>query len=60
MASFSPDGEWIEFAARTGHLLNPDTPLCKPDVIEYPLKNDASVVVVHVGLLERKKQWSGS
>jgi hypothetical protein len=57
MASLSPDREWIEFAARTDHLLDPDTPLRNPDTIEYPFKNDASVVAVHVGLLERKKRW---
>jgi hypothetical protein len=60
MASLSPDREWVEFAARTDHLLDPDTPLRNPEVIEYPFKNDASVVAVHVGLLERKKRWSRS
>jgi len=60
MASLSPDREWIEFAARTDHLLDPDTPLRNPEAIEYPFKNDASVVAVHVGLLERKKRWSRS
>ncbi|KAG8818698.1 hypothetical protein FRC18_012382, partial [Serendipita sp. 400] len=58
MASLSPDREWVEFAARTDHLLDPDTPLRNPDTIEYPFKNDPSVVVVHVGMLERKKKWS--
>lgn len=58
MASLSPDREWIEFAARTDHLLDPDTPLRNPEAIEYPFKNDASVVAVHVGLLERKRKWS--
>ncbi|KIM33257.1 hypothetical protein M408DRAFT_326039 [Serendipita vermifera MAFF 305830] len=60
MASLSPDREWVEFAARTDHLLDPETPLRNPDVIEYPFKNDASVIAVHVGLLERKKRWSRS
>lgn len=60
MASLAPDREWIEFAARTDHLLDPETPLRNPETIEYPFKNDASVVAVHVGLLERKKKWSRS
>ncbi|PVF98026.1 hypothetical protein CPB86DRAFT_759130 [Serendipita vermifera] len=60
MGSLSPDREWIEFAARTDHLLDPETPLRNPATIEYPFKNDASVVAVHVGLLERKKKWSRS
>ena len=57
MQSLAPDKEWIEFAARTDHLLDPETPLRNPDTIEYPFKNDASVIAVHVGMLERKKKW---
>ncbi|KAG8833917.1 hypothetical protein FRC17_009876, partial [Serendipita sp. 399] len=58
MASLSPDREWVEFAARTDHLLDPETPLRNPGSIEYPFKNDPSVVAVHTGMLERKKKWS--
>lgn len=86
MANMEPDREWISFAARSDHLLDPDTPLRNPDVsrfeplfspspsradldpllplplqhIDYPGKDDPSVVPVHVGLLERKKRFTKS
>ncbi|KAF9555088.1 hypothetical protein CPC08DRAFT_712338, partial [Agrocybe pediades] len=58
MASLTPDREWIQFAARSDHLLDPDTPLRDPELIKYPLKDDPSVVPVHTGHLERKKRFT--
>ena len=60
MAQLMPDREWISFAARSDHLLDPETPLRNPDMIDYPGKNDPSVVPVHTGLLERKKRFTKS
>ncbi|KAL1720181.1 hypothetical protein EV715DRAFT_250513 [Schizophyllum commune] len=57
MASLAPDREWIAFSARSDHLLDPDTPLRKPDHIVYPLMDDPSILPVHTGLLERKKRF---
>jgi len=58
LSSLAPDREWIQFAARSDHLLDPDTPLRDPSSITYPLKDDASVVPVHTGHLERKKRFT--
>lgn len=52
------DKEWLAFAARTDHLLDPETPLRSPEVITYPAKEDPSVLAVHVGLLERKQRFT--
>jgi len=60
MAQLMPDREWISFAARSDHLLDPETPLRNPDAIDYPGKNDPSVTPVHTGLLERKKRFTKS
>ena len=60
MAQLMPDREWISFAARSDHLLDPETPLRNPDNIDYPGKNDPSVQPVHTGLLERKKRFTKS
>ncbi|CAD6567139.1 MAG: hypothetical protein CYPHOPRED_001457 [Cyphobasidiales sp. Tagirdzhanova-0007] len=60
MKSVSPDTEWIAFAARSDHLLDPETPLRNPDHINYPGKDDPSVIPVHTGLLERKKRFTSS
>jgi hypothetical protein len=60
MAQLMPDREWISFAARSDHLLDPETPLRSPDNIDYPGKNDPSVQPVHTGLLERKKRFTKS
>ena len=60
MAALAPDREWISFAARSDHLLDPDTPLRNPETIEYPSKEDPSVIPVHTGLLERKKRFTRS
>lgn len=60
MKSVSPDTEWIAFAARSEHLLDPDTPLRNPEHINYPGKDDPSVIPVHTGLLERKKRFTKS
>ena len=57
-ASLAPDNEWISFAARTDHLLDPDTPLRDPQNISYPSKTDPSVAPVHTGHLERKKRFT--
>jgi len=51
-ASLSSHREWIQFAARSDHLLDPETPLCDLEFISYPLKEDTSVVAIHSGHLE--------
>jgi hypothetical protein len=58
MASLAPDREWISFSARSDHLLDPETPLRNPEHIEYPSKEDPSVIAVHTGHLERKKRFT--
>lgn len=58
MASIPADHEWISFSARSDHLLDPDTPLRNPATINYPSKEDPSVVAVHTGYLERKKRFT--
>ena len=58
MNSLAPDREWISFSARSDHLLDPDTPLRNPETIQYPSKEDPSVVPVHMGFLERKKRFT--
>ncbi|KAF8990774.1 hypothetical protein BDQ17DRAFT_342710 [Cyathus striatus] len=58
MAALQPDKEWISFAARSDHLLDPDTPLRDPEAILYPLKDDSSVIPVHTGYLERKQRFT--
>ncbi|WWC68389.1 uncharacterized protein I206_102314 [Kwoniella pini CBS 10737] len=58
MAQLMPDREWVSFAARSDHLLDPETPLRNPDLIDYPGKNDPAVTPVHTGLLERKKRFT--
>lgn len=58
LASLAPDREWIQFAARSDHLLDPDTPLRDPESISYPLKDDPSVFPVHTGHMERKKRFT--
>lgn len=60
MSQLMPDREWISFAARSDHLLDPETPLRNPDMIDYPGKEDPSVTPVHSGLLERKKRFTKS
>ncbi|WRT65919.1 uncharacterized protein IL334_002870 [Kwoniella shivajii] len=58
MAQLMPDREWVSFAARSDHLLDPETPLRNPEQIDYPGKNDPAVTPVHTGLLERKKRFT--
>jgi len=58
MRSLQPNAEWIAFAARSDHLLDPDTPLRNPETIDYPGKEDPSVIPVHQGILERKKRFT--
>ncbi|KAH7929232.1 hypothetical protein BV22DRAFT_136463 [Leucogyrophana mollusca] len=58
MASLAPDREWISFSARSDHLLDPETPLRNPETIQYPSKEDPSVIAVHTGHLERKKRFT--
>lgn len=58
MAALPPDREWIAFAAREDHLVDPETPLRDPQHIVYPSKEDPSVIPVHTGLLERKKRYT--
>ncbi|KAK6907604.1 cytoplasmic protein [Kwoniella mangroviensis CBS 8886] len=58
MAQLMPDREWVSFAARSDHLLDPETPLRNPEMIDYPGKTDPAVTPVHTGLLERKKRFT--
>ncbi|KAI0058782.1 hypothetical protein BV25DRAFT_1810259 [Artomyces pyxidatus] len=58
MASIPADHEWISFSARSDHLLDPETPLRNPETINYPAKEDPSVIAVHTGYLERKKRFT--
>ncbi|KAI0346209.1 hypothetical protein BDW22DRAFT_1368551 [Trametopsis cervina] len=58
MSSLAPDREWIAFAAREDHLIDPETPLRDPANIHYPSKDDPSVLPVHTGLMERKKRYT--
>lgn len=58
MRGLQPNSEWIAFAARSDHLLDPDTPLRNPETIDYPGKDDPSVIPVHQGILERKKRFT--
>ncbi|KIM35971.1 hypothetical protein M413DRAFT_449438 [Hebeloma cylindrosporum] len=58
LAALPADREWIQFAARSDHLLHPETPLRDPQLINYPLKNDPSVIPAHTGHLERKKRYT--
>ncbi|KAI0706601.1 hypothetical protein C8Q76DRAFT_771115 [Earliella scabrosa] len=58
MSALPPDREWISFAAREDHLVDPETPLRDPQAITYPSKDDPSVIPVHTGLLERKKRYT--
>lgn len=44
--------------ARSDHLIDPDTPLRNPETIEYPSKEDPSVVPLHSGMLERKRRYT--
>ncbi|KAI6102230.1 hypothetical protein EDD17DRAFT_1606061 [Pisolithus thermaeus] len=58
MASLAPDREWIAFAAREDHLLDPETPLRNPDTVAYPGREDPASSPVHAGYLERKKRFT--
>lgn len=58
MSSLAPDREWLSFSSRSDHLLDPETPLRNPDTINYPSKEDPSVIPVHSGMLERKKRFT--
>ncbi|KAG6816612.1 hypothetical protein H0H87_004618 [Tephrocybe sp. NHM501043] len=57
-SALAPDREWISFAGRADHLLDPETPLRDPTMINYPSKDDPSVHAVHTGYLERKKRFT--
>lgn len=58
MRSVAPTTEWIAFASRSEYLLDPDTPLRNPMTINYPGKDDPSVIPVHQGILNRKKRYT--
>lgn len=58
LASLEPDREWIEFAARSDQLVDPETPLRDPTAIAYPGRDDPSTGAVHTGYLERKKRFT--
>ncbi|KAH6901386.1 hypothetical protein BKA70DRAFT_1310490, partial [Coprinopsis sp. MPI-PUGE-AT-0042] len=64
-------GKWIAFAARSDHLLDPETPLRDPELINYPLKDDPSTQALHTGFMSMmrrggvvkslgKKEWKES
>ncbi|KAH9070794.1 hypothetical protein EDB83DRAFT_2580074 [Lactarius deliciosus] len=44
MASIPADEESISLSARSDHLLDPETPLRNPETINYPSKEDPSVI----------------
>jgi len=46
LASLASNREWIQFSARSDRLLNLETPLCGLKPINYPLKEDTSIVAV--------------
>jgi len=50
--------EWLAFAGREDHLLDPETPLRNPETIGYPSKEDPSVTPIQTGWLERKKRFT--
>ncbi|KAG2017293.1 hypothetical protein CC2G_006812 [Coprinopsis cinerea AmutBmut pab1-1] len=54
MRELKPDREWIAFAARSDHLVHPETPLRDPSLVSYPLKDDPSTIPIHSGHLERR------
>lgn len=56
--SLDGEREWLAFAGREDHLIDPDTPLRNPETIEYPSKNDPSVIPVQSGWMERKKRFT--
>jgi hypothetical protein len=58
LAGLEPDREWIEFAARSDQLVDPDTPLRDPGAIAYPGRADPAADGVHTGFLERKKRFT--
>jgi hypothetical protein len=60
MKSVQPNTEWTAFAARSDHLLDPETPLRNIEHINYPGKDDPSVLPVHEGQLDRKKRFTKS
>lgn len=55
MADLKPNKEWINFAAGTNCLLDPDTPLRSVDKIVYPGQDDPCGFVVHQGWLRSGK-----
>jgi len=56
--SLDGEREWLAFAGREDHLLDPETPLRNPETIEYPSKEDPSVQPIQTGWLERKKRFT--
>lgn len=60
MRSLQPNSEWIAFAARSDHLIDPDTPLRNPETIEYPGREDPSVSPVHSGILTKRRRFTSS
>lgn len=58
MSALAPDREWIAFAAREDHLLDPETPLRNPTTIVYPGRNDSAASPVHSGYIERRKRFT--
>ena len=58
MSVLAPDREWIAFAAREDHLLDPETPLRNPATIVYPKRNDPAASPVHSGYIERRKRFT--
>jgi hypothetical protein len=57
-AALPPSHEWISFAARSSHLLDPEMPLCDPMFISYLNKENPAVLAVHTGNMMRKRWWT--
>ncbi|KAF9049180.1 hypothetical protein BJ165DRAFT_1078754 [Panaeolus papilionaceus] len=58
MSNLDPETEWIQFAARTECLLDPETPLRSAESVRWPLMDEPCVQPLHVGHLERKKRFT--
>ncbi|TFK21233.1 hypothetical protein FA15DRAFT_624186 [Coprinopsis marcescibilis] len=54
MAAQAPEKEWIAFASRSDHLVDPETPMRDVELVRYPLKDDPATRAVHTGNLERR------
>lgn len=51
------DYEWSRFVKSDPHFVNPDIPLRRLEVIEYPGKHHPATTEVRAGMLERKSKY---